>query len=76
MDCDRDFLMFESVDPGLGAIEMAEADMFVMALMGKDKIRVIGAGHSTVAVVGAIKQAVLTHWKHPYVILVLLSTPV
>ncbi|KAG0055616.1 hypothetical protein BGZ90_005713 [Linnemannia elongata] len=65
MDCDRDFLMFESVDPGLGAIEMAEADMFVMALMGKDKIRVIGAGHSTVSVVGAIKQAVLTHWKHP-----------
>lgn len=57
--------MFDSVDPGLGAIEMAEVNMFVMTLMGKDKIHVIGAGPSTTAVVGAIKQAVLTHWKHP-----------
>jgi hypothetical protein len=65
MDSDRDFLMFESVDPGLGAIEMGEVDMFVMTLMGKDKIGVIGAGPSAPAVHGAIKQAVLTHWKHP-----------
>ncbi|KAK3812389.1 MAG: hypothetical protein JOS17DRAFT_690716 [Linnemannia elongata] len=57
MDSDRDFVMFESIDPGLGAVEVADVDMFVMALMGKDKIRIIGAGHSTTAVVSAIKQA-------------------
>ncbi|KAF9120223.1 hypothetical protein BGW39_011574 [Mortierella sp. 14UC] len=65
MDTDRDFVMFESIDPGLGAVNKAEVDMFVMTLTGKDKIRVVGAGLSMPAVVGAIKQAILSQWKHP-----------
>ncbi|KAG0262585.1 hypothetical protein BGZ95_003995, partial [Linnemannia exigua] len=64
MDSDKDFVMFESIEPGLGAVEIAEVDMFVMSLMGKDKIRVIGAGPSLPAIVGTIKQAFATHWKH------------
>ncbi|KAG0375477.1 hypothetical protein BGX24_009045 [Mortierella sp. AD032] len=64
MDSDKDFVMFESIDSSLGAVDIADVDMFVMSLMGKDKIQIIGAGPSLPAVVGTIKQAFLTHWKH------------
>ncbi|KAF9923617.1 hypothetical protein FBU30_006367 [Linnemannia zychae] len=61
---DREFMMFESVDPGLGPISHLDVDMFMLAMVGKDRIRIIGAGHSTPAVVHIVKQAFLAHWKH------------